>query len=89
MLNPEGKDKKDSIHNYYKEVGPYVTLGLQLAVTVGLMVFVGYWIDSKNGTSPLYTLIFSILGIASGLYNFLKTVFRYSEKDKNENRKNS
>jgi len=53
---------------------------MQLAATVGIMVFIGYWLDGKFKTSPWLILIFSFLGIASGLYNFLKTVIQPPKK---------
>lgn len=59
---------------YYKEVGPYLGMGLQLAATVVLMFFIGRWIDSAAETDPVFTLVFAILGITAGLYNFIKTV---------------
>jgi len=81
-------DKEDltKYTRYYKEVGPYLGIGLQLAATVVLMFFLGRWIDSAAGTDPAFTLIFAVLGIAAGLYNFIKTVITLS-KTENEKRK--
>jgi ATP synthase protein I len=60
--------------NFYKDVAPYLGLGLQLAVTVTLMVFLGIWLDGKFGTKPVLTIIFSFLGVFAGLYTFIKSV---------------
>jgi ATP synthase protein I len=62
--------------NFVVNYGPYLGLGLQLAVTVIVMVFLGIWLDGKFNTKPWLTLIFSFLGIASALYSFLKTVLK-------------
>ena len=60
----------------YRDIGNYLGLGLQLAATVGLMVFLGIWLDKKFDTNPWLTIICSLLGISAGLYNFIKTVLK-------------
>ena len=60
----------------YGDIGNYLGLGLQLAVTVGVMVFVGIWLDNKFNTSPWMTLGCSFLGIMAALYSFIKTVLK-------------
>jgi len=73
------KDKdenEDGRSNFAVNYGPYLGLGLQLAVTVIVMVFLGIWLDGKFNSSPWLTVIFSFLGIAASLYNFIKTVLK-------------
>ncbi len=65
-----------------KDVAPYLGLGGQLAATIVIMVFIGNWLDKKFDTSPLYVLIFGILGIFSGMYNLIKTVLSIDKKKK-------
>jgi ATP synthase protein I len=62
--------------SFYKEIGPYLGLGLQLAVTVTIMVFVGVWLDGKFNTNPILTIIFAFLGVFAGLYTFIKSVLK-------------
>ncbi|AFH48478.1 Hypothetical protein IALB_0766 [Ignavibacterium album JCM 16511] len=66
-----------------KEVGPYLGIGVQLAATIVLMALIGNWLDKKFGQKFIFTLIFSLLGIFSGMYNLLKTL-NYLEKRKKE-----
>ena len=80
------EEEYSAFAKYYKEVGPYLGTGIQLAATVVLMFFIGRWIDSAAGTDPAFTLVFAVLGIAAGLYNFIKTVMSLSKTD-NEKRK--
>lgn len=83
------KSKDDSLTNTYREVGPYLGLGLQLAATIVIMVLIGDWIDKKYGTSPLWTIITGFLGITTGMYQLIKTVLhlqkRSEKKDNPEN----
>jgi len=73
-------DKRTEDENNLKSLGNYLSLGTQLAATVGVMVLIGYWLDNKFKTSPWLILIFSFLGIISGLYNFLRTVIQPPKK---------
>jgi ATP synthase protein I len=79
MDKPEDKDLKNT-SGIYKEVGPYLGIGFQLAATVVVMVFLGRWLDQKFGKGSLFTLIFAFLGVGIGLYNFIKTVIDFSKK---------
>ena len=70
------KDKDPFNSNLYKDYAPYLGLGIQLAATIVLMVFLGIWLDGKFNSSPYLTLIFSFLGIFTGMYHFIKSVTR-------------
>jgi F0F1-type ATP synthase assembly protein I len=70
------KDKDSSGSNLFKDYAPYLGLGIQLAATIVLVVFLGIWLDKKFNTSPYLTLLFSFLGIFTGMYHFIKSVTR-------------
>ncbi|GAB4291564.1 MAG: hypothetical protein Kow0098_10900 [Ignavibacteriaceae bacterium] len=72
-MSDDDKKKDDNLSRIYREVGPYLGLGLQLAVTVTAMVLLGVWLDNKFDLSPLLTILFSAFGIFAGLYNFIKS----------------
>lgn len=59
-----------------REAGPYLSIGTSLAATVLLGLGVGYWIDRRFGTEPVFFLIGSVLGVFTALYQFFKTVNR-------------
>jgi ATP synthase protein I len=69
-------DKLNNVNKIYREVGPYLGLGMQLAITVTVMVFIGIWLDEKFDLSPVFTIVFASLGIFAGLYNFIKSVIK-------------
>ncbi len=69
-------DKLKGASNFYKDVGPYIGLGLQLAVTVTAMVFLGIWLDNKFETQPILTVVLSFFGVFAGLYTFIKSVLK-------------
>ena len=59
-----------------QDLGNYLGLGLQLALTVLLMVFLGIWLDDKFNTKPWLMVACSFLGIFAALYSFIKTVLK-------------
>ena len=67
-------DKLNNVNKIYREVGPYLGLGMQLTITVTVMVFVGIWLDEKFDLSPVFTIVFASIGVSAGLYNFIKSV---------------
>jgi F0F1-type ATP synthase assembly protein I len=77
--------KDQSFVNSIREAGPYLGLGLQLAVTIVVMVFIGSWLDSEFKFHYIFTLIFGFLGIGIGIYNLIKTVNDLESKNKKKN----
>ena len=71
----------------YREAGPYLGLGTQLAATIVLMFFLGRWLDGEFDTEPVLTICFSFLGGFAGIYNFIKAVLNLNKRNKinNEN----
>jgi F0F1-type ATP synthase assembly protein I len=67
---PAGKSSGD------QDLWRYLALGTQLAVTVGLFVGLGWWLDQKFGWSPWGLLVTATLGIGVAMYGFLKDAMR-------------
>lgn len=49
-------------------------LGLQLAVTIVIMILIGDWLDGKLNLKYVFTLSFALLGIVAGMYNLIRTI---------------
>jgi F0F1-type ATP synthase assembly protein I len=52
----------------------YSGLGLQLMVTIGIFILIGYYLDRRFDTSPVWVLIFSFIGTGAGFYHFVKSL---------------
>ncbi len=65
-----------------RELAPYMNLGINLAVTIGLFCLLGWWLDGKFGTKPLLIIICAFAGIAFGMYNFFRTISDLDKKKK-------
>jgi len=65
----------------WKDVGPYIDLGMRLALTVFLGLLLGYGLDKKVGTLPLFTVIGSVLGMIGGMMSVYQSVYGRRDKD--------
>jgi len=82
------KNKNDNLNELgktFKEVGPYLSIGVQLAATIILMVLIGSWLDDRYDKDYLFTIIFAILGILSGMYNLFRTLNNLEKRKKIKN----
>jgi F0F1-type ATP synthase assembly protein I len=70
-----------------RDIGPYLGLGLQLAVTIVASVLIGSWLDKKFSQNYVFTLIFGVFGIGIGLYNLIRTVTYLEKRNKVKNEK--
>lgn len=64
-----------------RETGPYMTLGIQLALSLAAFFGIGYWLDHTYHTGSLWTAIFSAFGAVSSLAYFIVTVIQLSKKE--------
>jgi F0F1-type ATP synthase assembly protein I len=70
----QDKKKKVEIQGTYREYGPYLTLGFQLAAPVVLFFLIGNWIDSRYGIEPVGKLVGVLIGSIGGFVKFFKSV---------------
>ena len=75
------KDKQNRA-KIIQELAPYMTLGLDFAITIGLFALLGYWLDGKYDTKPMWMLILSLFGIVVAFYKFFKVVLKKKETTK-------
>jgi F0F1-type ATP synthase assembly protein I len=71
------------VQQYWKDVGKYGTVGLELALSILVGLFGGQWLDKKLGTSPWLTLLGLGFGIAAGVrsvWRALKQANREAEE---------
>jgi ATP synthase protein I len=65
--------------------GPYLDLGLQLAVAFGLGFFGGWWLDGKLHTKPILAILGLFLGAAAGFLNIYRAVYPVKDRKKDDN----
>jgi F0F1-type ATP synthase assembly protein I len=57
-------------------LGHFMGLGLQVAIGVGLGLWVGSWLDRRFGWTPWGMLVCAMLGMAGGMYLLIKEAIR-------------
>ncbi len=62
--------------NIYEKYAPYLALGLEIAVGIGLPILLGYLLDDYLATSPWLTLA----GCIIGLVNVFALIVRMNKK---------
>ncbi len=67
------EEDQSKVRGWRTQVGPFLTLGIQLAAAIVLFFFVGHWLDGKFDTSPWLAITGAALGIAGGLIKFIKS----------------
>ena len=66
--------KKGGIPAVYRDFGPYLTLGFQLAAAVVIFFFLGDWVDNHFGIAPIGKLAGAFIGMIGGFIKFFKSV---------------
>lgn len=57
----------------YNQALKYTGLGFQLAATLGIMGWLGYWIDNQLGTLPLFMVLLILIGLSGSIYLLIKS----------------
>jgi hypothetical protein len=84
----KGNSRKNA-EEYQKamqENAPYLTLGVQMALTIAAFAGLGWWLDKENGTS-FWIGICSGFGAIAGLGYFLLVVLRMEKKKEKTHKK--
>lgn len=63
-----------------RDFGPFLTLGLQLAISVAVFFFIGYWVDRSLGTWPWCTITGAFIGAVGGLIKFFREATALGKK---------
>ena len=56
------------------------TVGIAMVIATFIGLYIGVALDRRLGASPLFTLLFLILGIAAGFWNLWKLAKRTFKK---------
>jgi F0F1-type ATP synthase assembly protein I len=81
-IKKNNKQAQRSSSNILRELSPYLNLGIQLVLTIGVCAVLGWWLDGKLSTTPVLLIIFTFLGAIAGMYTFIRTVLRSGKKQK-------
>ncbi|HTR82767.1 MAG TPA: AtpZ/AtpI family protein [Bacteroidota bacterium] len=63
-----------------RALAPYLTLGIQLALSIIVFFFLGKWLDGKFDTSPWMMLGGLILGGVGGMIKFITSAMKLAQQ---------
>jgi F0F1-type ATP synthase assembly protein I len=73
LVNLNGKNDGGK-YGWLKTAGPYTGLGLELATTILVFLFIGRWLDHRWDTTPWLMIAGAALGFAAGFYGMFRTL---------------
>jgi F0F1-type ATP synthase assembly protein I len=79
---PRQRDDTPGLDHVYRDVAPYLTLGIQLAAAVVFFFLIGWWLDTRTNMSPTFKLIGLFVGFLGGMIKFFRSAAEMSKKDK-------
>jgi len=65
---------------FWKDVGTYSTLGLNMALTVAAGFYIGLKLDQRYHTAPRWILAGFLIGLGVGLYTLFALAARFGRK---------
>ncbi len=77
---PQGPGRRGKKHKKTTEPRALVllfTIGTRLVASTFTGLAIGYYADRWLGTSPVFTLLLLLIGIAAGFYNIYRMAKRY------------
>jgi len=74
MAMPDDERFPDKFGRSVRAVSDYMGIGLQIAASFAFFVFLGYWADTRLGTSPLLLLVGVVVGMAGMALVLIKVV---------------
>ena len=73
-------DKKEM----FASLMTYGTLGLEMGISLAVGLAIGYFIDRHLKTSPVFTIVFMLFGLAAGMRR-LYSLWKKAEKEDERN----
>ena len=71
---------KEDTRNYIKLLAIASTMGISMVLALVIAIAIGYYLDKWFKTSPVFFLIFMVLGIIAGFRN-IYVIMKRTEKD--------
>lgn len=75
-MKREEREGLDETRSMWVETGQYMGYGLTWALSVLLFLMVGWWIDGKVGTAPIFMILGAFVGAGAGFYSLYHHVVR-------------
>jgi len=80
-VKPDLKHNEGPVSTLGK-IGPYLSIGLELALFLLVFIFIGRYLDRMYGTEPWLMIAGAALGFVGGFYSLFRTLSRLNRSEK-------
>lgn len=63
-------------YSWLRTLGAVTSIGFLIGIATGIGLLFGLWLDRVLGTSPWLAFIFTLIGLAAGLYESVKILIK-------------
>ncbi len=71
-------DRRSPSPSTIRALGALSAVGIAFVLAVVIGAAIGYWLDRLTGLSPLFFILFFLLGLAAGILNVVRTMASYT-----------
>jgi ATP synthase protein I len=68
----------------YSKMWDMSSIALTIPSSIAVGLFFGYWLDKWLGTKPWLIIVFTLLGVASGLMTFVRQALKINREDEKD-----
>lgn len=69
-----GDSSDEDSSTVWNAVGQHAGYGMTIAASLGFFLAVGWWIDSRLGTTPLLMIVGALGGAGAGFYSMYRSL---------------
>jgi len=77
-------DRNSSLQDTFKELEPYLGIGITFTVSILVMLFFGRWLDRQLGTGPWLLITGAALGLIFGFIHMFSTLNSLQQNGKSD-----
>lgn len=81
-------DQSSSLLETYRQLEPYLGIGLTFAVSILAFLFLGHWLDGVLGTYPWLMIIGAALGLTLGFIHLITTLNAQTKQESDKHKVN-
>jgi F0F1-type ATP synthase assembly protein I len=82
-MKSDSSRQQQSVKNLsdsFKKAGPYINISYVLIASIAMLGALGWWIDQRSGTEPLFIITGIFAGFFLGMYNLFQVLKKLEKK---------
>ncbi len=68
--------RQESDWEWLRVMGSISSIGFLILISIGIGLLFGLWLDKMLHTSPIFAFIFTLVGLAAGLYEAVRLLIK-------------